>query len=609
MSRSRKKIRRGFSLIEIVLAIAIFATISTSMVGVVLQGLGLNRLSAEETIANQYASEGLEAVKSIKNQSYSLLADTATVGLSSSSGVWVFSGTSNSIDKYTRTISISPVQRDTSGNIVQSGGTADPSTKKITSTVNWTVSGSRQNSVLLSTYLTNWGAAIIPPAASKRGMLVYSTGGTSSDAYVYRTIDATTGVWNAPANMPDIDPNTTNRALRMVRVHASLASSTRREKVVISRHSDGTNQYIYAQVYNGDTGTFVGTPLLLSTITNNSSLFQQNFDGTYLANGDFMAIFTENSNTPKMRIWNGSVWSDSVSLRSIGGIPNWIVAKTRPGTNEVMVAFFSQNKNTHTEYFNGGAYTTASWALHSRHSADAPANYYHLVDFTWDSNDPTKGALIYPESATDRSITAKIWTADGAGAGNWSSAGNSANQETGRYVADMRVVSRPGTNQFMTCDEDNNPSSRIYCFNFDVTPTFNTPANNIIASLSDSGPQRAFDIAFPSLSGATGLSVFSDRTNIAKLKKFNAGSNSWDSSPTAAGTLSGLLKIVSLHNDPLSNDVMILLADANQNLYTEVWDGTTNQLYSTPTWKSFADQAAHGSANEEQWFDFAWDSN
>jgi len=702
--RIRTTVSSGFSLLEIILAVAIFATFSTGIIGVVIQGLQLNRLSAEETIASQYASAGLEAVRSIKNQSYSLLADTAGTGLTNSTGVWAFSGANNLFDKYTRTVSISTVQRDTDGNIVQSGGTSDPSTKKATATVNWTVSGSRHNSISQSTYLTNWSAAIVSPSTSKQGFLVYSTGGTASDSYVYRTYDPAGGVWNAPVSMPDIDPNTSNRAVRMVKVYSSTkagmvvsgagdssyngtyieagiyngrlyyqkddssnhyiewtntggdayawmmntglstpmitpvyfaggndlpgnpwsnadgilpaptvsigsSASAKKQKMILSRHSDGTNQYIYAQVYDTNTASFIGTPNLLSTITNNSNLFQQNFDGTYLGNGDFMAIFTENSNTPKMRIWNGSVWGDSVSLRSIGGIPNWIVTKTRPGTNEVMAAFFTQNKDTNSEYFNGGAYDTSSWTIHSQHSASAPANYYHLVDFTWDSDDPTKGTLIYPESATDRSVTAKIWTADGAGSGSWSSAGNSANQDTGRYVADMRVVSRPGTNQFLTCDEDNNPSSRIYCFNFDSIPIFNTPANNVIASLSDSGPQRAYDIAFPTLSGSTGLSVYSDRTNIAKLKKFDAVSNSWDSAATVVGTLSGLLKIVSMHSDPLSNDIMILLADANQNLYTGVWDGATNQLYTTPSWKSFANQAAHGSANAEQWFDFAWDTN
>lgn len=632
-----KKYLTGFTLMEIVLATALFALFSVGVVGVVLFGLRTNQVAGEKIIAQSYASEGLEAVRSIKKQSFSNLVDTIpTTGLKVSSGNWIFDGINDTLNNgkaYTRTVSIATAYRDAGNNIVESGipgASPDPNTKKITVAVNWTISGTLQNSILLNSYLSDWSTIIEtcndgklnqdeteidcggPCSACsnpKSGMLVYSTGGTNSDSYVYRTINMTTNQWNDPINMPDIDSVSTNKALRMVKVYASPAASSRKEKTIISRHSNGTDQFIYAQVYNSATDQFIGTPILLSTINNNSSLFQQNFDGTYLQNGDFMAIFTDNSNTPKFKIWNGTSWTtDPIPMRNIGGIPNWIVARTRPETNEVMVAFFSQNKNTRTEYFNGGAYSTNNWTLHTRHSADATADYYHIVDFAWSPDNPTKGALVYAESASDRSITAKIWTADEHGGGSWSSAVNSANQASGRYLADLKIVGRPGTNQFITCDEDSVPTSKISCFNLDLTPAFSTPTNYLIANLSDNGPQRAFDIAYPSLSGAIGLGVYSDKTNIAKLKKFNAESNIWDSSTTTAGTLSGTLKTVTLKRDPLSNDIMVLLADNNKNLYTEVWNGETNQLYTTPVWKSFADQQAQGSANEEYWYDFAWDN-
>lgn len=705
MFRNKRKISRGFSLIEIILAIAIFATVSTSAVGIVLQGLELNRLSAEETIANQYASEGLEAVKSIKSQSFSLLLDNNSVGLSNSSGLWSFSGTQNVFDnRFSRTISITSVQRDANGDVVENGGTVDPETKKATATVSWTVSGTRHDSVLLSTYLTNWTAAIVPPSTSKQGFLVYGTGGTSSDSYVYRTYDPVGGVWNAPVSMPDIDANTNNKALRMVKVYSStkaglvvsgagdssyngtyleagiyngklyyqkddfsshyiewtnaggaytwmmnaglstpmmtpvyMAGSSslpgntwsngsgalpiptvsmgssavgKKEKMILSRHSDGTNQYIYAQVYDTNTASFIGSPKLISTITNNSSLFQQNFDGTFLANGDFVAIFTDNSNTPKFQVWNGSTWGSVIPLRSVGGIPNWIVVKARPGTNEIMTAFFTQNSDTNTQYFNGGAYDTSSWNLHSQHSNNAPSNSHQLVDFAWSPNAPTKGALIYADSGTDRSITAKIWTADGSGSGSWSAAVNSANQATNHYLADMRIVGAPSSDQFLACDEDNFLSSNpyIYCFTLNSsTPAFTTPANSLITNASDTGRQRAYDIAFPSLSGATGINVYSDATKMPKLKKWTAGSNSWDSATTSAGPLNVIFKAVTLRNDPLSNDIMVLMADGNRTLYTEVWNGNNNQFYPTPSWKTLVNQGAPGSSNDEYWFDFAWD--
>ncbi len=148
--------KKSFSIIEIILAAALFVIFASGVIGVVLFGFDMNRLGGEQTIASQYASEGLEATRSIKNQNFSNLVNTLGTGISQVGGVWVFSGTNNTFDKYSRVISVSDVQRDLNGNIVVSGGIVDPLTKKITSTVTWNVSSNRNNSVVLTTYLTNW---------------------------------------------------------------------------------------------------------------------------------------------------------------------------------------------------------------------------------------------------------------------------------------------------------------------------------------------------------------------------------------------------------------------------------------------------------------------
>ncbi len=147
----------GFSVIEIIFTAAVFLIFSSGVIFVILQGFDANRTGSEETIANQYASEGIEAVRSIRNQAYEKLINTASIGLTRSpENLWTLSGANNTFNKYTRVISIADVRRDGSGNIVASGGTVDPNSKKITSTVSWKASPTRNSSVVLITYLTNW---------------------------------------------------------------------------------------------------------------------------------------------------------------------------------------------------------------------------------------------------------------------------------------------------------------------------------------------------------------------------------------------------------------------------------------------------------------------
>lgn len=170
--------QRGFSIIEIILAIAVFVIFSSGAVAVILQGLSANRLGKEQTVATEYAAEGLEAMRSIKNQSFSSLVSTTSAGVARSlAGTWIFSGTSNIFDgRYTRTIAIADVQRDGSGNIVASGGTVDPNTRKITATVAWNFTPARSDSVILSTYLTNWRASAPSCAVYCTALGGYSTG-------------------------------------------------------------------------------------------------------------------------------------------------------------------------------------------------------------------------------------------------------------------------------------------------------------------------------------------------------------------------------------------------------------------------------------------------
>lgn len=165
----------GFSVVEVMLGAAIFVVFSSGVIALVLQGLETDRLAEEEAIASHYASEGIEALRSLRNQSFSNLVPTGSAGIDrvGAGGVWAFAGASTSYGKYVRTVSVADVLRDASGNIVPSGGTLDPLSRKVTSTVVWPVTSARTNTISFASYLTDWKK----PLLSRRGMLVYGDGG------------------------------------------------------------------------------------------------------------------------------------------------------------------------------------------------------------------------------------------------------------------------------------------------------------------------------------------------------------------------------------------------------------------------------------------------
>lgn len=607
-----KHLSRGFSVIEVVLAAALFMLFSTAAVGVVLQGFNANRLGAEETIANQFAAEGMEAVKSIKNQAYSNLVNTAGCSLNRVSNVWVFDSpcatdtlTHNSGDNYIRTIKVESVNRDGSGNIVSSGGTLDPDTKKITSTVSWNFNSARPESVVLTTYLSDWRKPIV---TNRGGILVYGDGGSTTDAIKYRILN-TDGTWGGVTTFPDFDTSTSNKALRAIRAYSS---ATRNEKIVLSRHYNGSAQFIYAHRWNGTSWT----SWQFATWATTTFLDVHNFDGAYLNNGDFIAAYSDNTAIPKYRIWNGSSWTpnppavgSSVST-GVGDIPNNIVVKNRPGTNEALLATYDQQSDTNTSYYNGSTWSTAV-----EHATQSPtntdANHKEFVDFTWSAQTTSKGALIYASGNSDNSMQIKICTAPCTAAANWSAAVQTTTQGT---LGAMEMDSRKGAEEYIACDKD--ASNDIICFRGNNTPTWVNPTNRTITANTDTGIQRSFDFTYEATSGTEGLIVYSETAsspvnpNLPRWKVYNTSTNTFDLNESDfANTLNGALKTVKMRPLADNDDIMIMMGDGSTppRFYTVVWDGTNNALYTTPSGKAFTAQGTNGSNPIEYWYGFAWD--
>ncbi|MFA5022375.1 MAG: DUF4082 domain-containing protein [Patescibacteria group bacterium] len=154
-----KKIRFGFSLVEVILAVALFGLFATALIGLLMNSYGSNYQSAERDLATLYAQQGLEATRSIRRQAWNFLVN-GDHGVSDAAGRWEFLGSVDTLgDKYTRVISISNVCRDSSSNIVdciQAGAIVDLYTKKAVSKVLYTSINHFPNVVELATYLTDW---------------------------------------------------------------------------------------------------------------------------------------------------------------------------------------------------------------------------------------------------------------------------------------------------------------------------------------------------------------------------------------------------------------------------------------------------------------------
>jgi len=157
--KKNNKQQKGISVIEVVICIALVMITFWSFTGIAKYSLKIQEQSKTKIEAINLASEAIEAVRSIRNESWdniSILSLETKYYPIISGNKWILTladpGLINGM--YDRSIIIERVYRDANDNISESG-TEDNQTKKITALVEWADRGQTKQ-IDLITYLTNW---------------------------------------------------------------------------------------------------------------------------------------------------------------------------------------------------------------------------------------------------------------------------------------------------------------------------------------------------------------------------------------------------------------------------------------------------------------------
>jgi len=336
-----KEVNKGFGIIEIIIALGIFTIIASVGAINILHSFSSDRLSDEYNNALLYAQEGIEAVKSIDNQSFTYLIP-GVYGVDKSTGNWQLSGNQNSDPPYARTITISQVQRDVNGNIISSGGTIDGDTYKIESMVRWNFTPTRNNNVNLVSYLTNWRKTIEclwSSTAQLNGSadLTGTTAGTKvaiSENYVYIVRDTNSGTTpdfiivdmsnrNNPQVINEIDLNSNIYDIYISGNYVYLATGrTDRELWIIDVNNPASPNLDYA---------YANLPASARSID---------------VNGDYLYVVTDNVTGNELHVFgisslpvlNGP-WGVDLGRagRAINASDNYVLVATADGNRQLMV--------------------------------------------------------------------------------------------------------------------------------------------------------------------------------------------------------------------------------------------------------------------------------
>jgi len=166
-----QKYSRGISIIELLVVIVIIGVAVVALLGFGTFSLRTASLLKQTTQASFLVQDYVEALKNYRDNTgwddddpgdnYDGLGQVTTgiplhLKLSGDTPPrWQLLLGQETRGIFTGEIVVEPVERDGSDNIVESGGTVDPQTKKVTVTVSWEERGGTRE-LETETYLTNW---------------------------------------------------------------------------------------------------------------------------------------------------------------------------------------------------------------------------------------------------------------------------------------------------------------------------------------------------------------------------------------------------------------------------------------------------------------------
>lgn len=241
-----KKSSSGFGLVELVVVAAIASATLAGFLQAAILSLRLLHAQQESLEATMLAQEGMEAVRSVRDESWT---DNITPLINGTvyypmviNNKWILSTNNPGLfnQRYARQVIFGQVFRNATDDIAATG-VADTGTRKVTMTVSW---GSKQ--VQLISYITNFQEQLSGPTESK----VISYEGAVTD----------TDVIDFPSdNLGDGEPAQSFTTL------ASAIDVTRIDALL--RRTSNTPSDIYAEIHTSPTGTVLGTSNLITAGT------------------------------------------------------------------------------------------------------------------------------------------------------------------------------------------------------------------------------------------------------------------------------------------------------------------------------------------------------
>ncbi|MFC2091239.1 hypothetical protein ACFLTD_00515 [Elusimicrobiota bacterium] len=178
-----------------------------------------------------------------------------------------------------------------------------------------------------------------------------------------------------------------------------------------------------------------------SIVSNNTVM--RGYDIEYeLSSGDALAVYSDNTSNPVYRTWDGTSWSSETQVFGTppgSGVVEWVELESRPGTDEIQLAYADSNRDLFAVVWDGDSWDTSNVATLDTALNTVSGNYGKNFDIAYEE---TTGDVIIAWSGSATASNAE-YSLRSAGATSWSAA-SGINAPVNGYPDMIGLASEPG---------------------------------------------------------------------------------------------------------------------------------------------------------------------
>ncbi len=290
--------------------------------------------------------------------------------------------------------------------------------------------------------------------------------------------------------------------------------------------------------------------------------------------------------TPYYATWDGSSWSSTTTMTSVGKEPRWVVARDCPTRTEIAAAIMNDDGGV---YF--AAYTSGSWGTFTSVSSDSVNALYRSYDLAYEHISGT-ALLVYYKPGTggddnDGSLAYRTFN------------GSTLSSETTMSLPDddglafLTLYPNPKSDEIMLIAGIDDEGVMATVWNGSSWSSWTT-----LSESDDTLTTEAFAFAYETQSNQ-GIAVFGDEdASTPRYRTWNG--SSWSSAQNLP-SVGASEKWIRLAADTASDEIICGILDASNDLNLIVWSGSG--------WGSVTEVETSVEYKDRRQFDIAYERN